>query len=101
MQSDQQRVVARRHLDRAPPEQPGRIASGDDQFAEALQRNECQNGKRQRHAARARDNTPHEKPGPSAVMTVRLGRPPAISRSSTNMTVGADMLPYCDSTARS
>ena len=101
VQSDQQRVVARRHFDRAPAEKPGRIASGDDQFAEALQRDECQNGKRQRHAARARDSTPQVKPGPSAVMTVRLGRPSAISRSSTNRTVGADMLPYRDSTARS
>ena len=78
-----------------------RDALGNYQFAKALQRDERENEKRQRHAVRASDSTPHEKPGPIAVITVRLGRPAAMTRSSTNMTVGADMLPYSDNTARS
>ena len=93
-ESDDQRIVLRRHFDRAAFEKPGGVAAGEDQFAQALQRDERQDKDRQRHAARARDSTPAREARPHGSRApCAWACPAATTRSSTNRTVGADMLP--------
>jgi hypothetical protein len=46
-------------------------------------------------------DSPAQEPGPIAVISVRRGSPWRIGRSTTNRTVGADMLPYAARTSRS
>ena len=102
MQGHDQRIVAGRGLARTLGKQALGVAPGQDKLAETLQGHQAEDGPRQdHHAAWASDRQVQVKPGPSAVSTVRLGRPCFASRSSTNRTVGADMLPYSSSTARS
>src|ERR1700730_13042236 len=101
MQSDDQRIMASRHLVGALRTQPVGIALGQDKLAETLQGHQAEDQPGQRHAARASERQLQVKPGPSAVSTVRRGSSALINRSSTNSTVGADMLPYASSTARS
>ena len=102
VQGHDQRIVAGRGLARALGKQALGVAPGQDKLAETLQGHQAEDGPRQdHHAAWASDRQLQVKPGPSAVSTVRPGRPCFASRSSTNSTVGADMLPYSSSTARS
>jgi len=87
-----ERVMAWSMLNRAPGEQSPRVAVRQPQFAEPLERDECQNDEVERQAA-SRSIPAQVKPGPKAVINTLSGSPRSSSRSSTNITVGALMLP--------
>ena len=91
VQEHDQRIVSGAHLPPAAREQPRGVAARKRQLAQPLQRDECQNQRRKDHVTS--ETHEQEKPGPIAVMTVRLGRPAFSNRSITNTTVGADMFP--------
>src|SRR6185437_13070007 len=101
MDRNDQRIMLRRQLDRALCQQALRIIAGEHEFAGTLQRDQRQDELGQAHAACRSATQLAVKPGPSAVSKERDGRPCCRARSSTNKTVGADMLPQSAITCRS
>ena len=93
MQRDYQGIVAGADLDRAFCQQTFGVVAGQHQFTQPLRRDEEEDEGRDAHAACRSETQLAVKPGPSAVTSERGGRPCASARSSTNRTVGADMLP--------
>src|SRR6185437_15160566 len=93
MNRDDQGIVRGADLDRAARHELPRIASGENELAKPLQRHQREDDGGKTHAACRRATQLAVKPGPSAVRSDRGGRPCASARSSTNSTVGADMLP--------
>ena len=93
MNRHDQRIVTGADLDRAARQQPARVVAGQNELTQSLQRDQQENGRREAHAACRNATQLAVKPGPSAVSSDRAGRPRAMARSSTNRTVGADMLP--------
>ena len=93
MHRDDKRIMTRRHLDGAARQQPFGVASGDDEFRGALQRDQGENEFGRGHAACRSATQLAVKPGPSAVNSERAGSPFAMTCSSTNRMVGDDMLP--------
>ena len=93
MEQHDQRIMPRCDLHRAARHQAAGVAPGDQEFAAALQGDEEKDREAERHAAFSKTTQLVEKPGPMALTTQSSGRPSAITRSSTNRTVGADMLP--------
>ena len=89
---DDQRIMAGACFARALREQPPRVAVRQPQLAEPLQRDQREDDDAEDHAASS-SSPAQVKPGPKAVISTRSGRPRASSRSSTNSTVGALMLP--------
>ena len=88
-------------LDRAARHQPPRVAAREHQFAAPLQRDEQQDQRGEGQAARLSTAQLDVKPGPIALRTEHAGRPCLTMRSSTNRTVGEDMLPWAARTSRS
>src|SRR5690348_11020811 len=100
MESDDRRIMARRILARALLEQTLRIAVRQPQLGQALERDQPKDDEVERQAASS-ISPAQVKPGPNAVIITLSGSPLFRSRSSTNMTVGALMLPKSFSTSRS
>src|SRR3954467_12071844 len=100
MDRDDERIVRRADLMGAARQQGLLIAVRQPQFAETLERNQRKDDDRKSHAASS-IRPEQVKPGPKAVIITRSGRPRSSSRSSTNSTVGALMLPKSRSTSRS
>src|ERR1700755_848202 len=101
MDRDNERIMSRGDLDRAARDQAVRIAPGDHQVAAPLQRDQSENDFGCGQAACRKVTQLAVKPGPSAVNRERGGRPASRACSSTNNTVGADMLPQSAITCRS
>src|SRR5215813_2297354 len=101
MNGDDQRIMRGTDLDRAARFEVFGVGMGKHQLAEPLQRHQQQDDCREAHAAFRKATQLAVKPGPSAVSSERLGSPLASARSSTNSTVGADMLPKSAMTSRS
>ena len=93
MHGDDGRVVPRGDLLGAGREQEGGVTPRERELAAALQRDEGEDQRRQRHAALLSTAQLDVKPGPSALITDTSGRPSRRTRSSTKSTVGDDMLP--------
>ena len=93
MDQHDERIVAGADLDRAAGQQPARVVAGQNELSQALQRDQQENGGGEAHAACRNATQLAVKPGPRAVSSDRAGRPCAMARSSTNKTVGADILP--------
>ena len=93
MHGDDKRIVRRPDLDRAARAQPLGVAAGQHKFTQPLQRHDHKDERGEAHVACRSATQLAVKPGPSEVKSDRFGRPFARSRSSTNSTVGADMLP--------
>ena len=80
-------------FDRAEPPQPRRVARRPGEFGKPLQRHQAERPIKRRHRFSSTTN-PAVNPGPSAVINARFHCGISASiRSSTNITVGADMLP--------
>src|SRR5918993_1370210 len=94
-------IVSRRRLMGAAGEQPLGISLRKRQLSQALEGDERQDSGALPHQQRSSSIPAQVKPGPKAVSIVRPGSPRARSRSSTNSTVGALILPQSFSTARS
>ena len=94
VQQDEERVARGIRLDRAEPAQPRGVAARPGEFGEPLQGDQRQRPVERRHRLSS-TRKPAVKPGPSAFISARPhGRGPRPSiRSSTNITVAADMLP--------
>ena len=88
-----QRIVTGADLDCTACQQLTCVVAGQNEFTQPLQRDQQQNGRCEAHAACRNATQLAVKPGPSAVSSERAGSPRAMARSSTNRTVGADMLP--------
>src|SRR3954454_7291368 len=93
MNRDDQRIMPGCHLNGAPGEELSSVSPRDDEFARALQRDGAENEFSKRHAVCRSVTQLAVKPGPSAVNSERAGSPFARACSSTNNTVGDDMLP--------
>ncbi len=94
MHQDDQGIVPRRDFNRALGQQPPGVAPGDEQFRAALEGDQRQHGQGQDHAAAfTRESPLAVNPGPRELRNSRSGGSAASTRSSTNSTVGADMLP--------
>ena len=93
MKDDEQRVMAGADLERAALEKSHSVAAGNCKLAKPLQRDQRQYDRCGSHAVCRRATQLAVKPGPSAVSSDRRGKSFASARSSTNSTVGADMLP--------
>src|SRR5690349_2963809 len=81
-------------------EKPLRIAAREPELGNALERNQPEDDDIEDQAAWS-SSPAQVKPAPKAVIRPFPGRPRAISRSSTNSTAGALMLPESFSTSRS
>ena len=93
MNRDNQRIMGGADLDRAARQQFLRVVLCEHELAKPLQRHQREDDRGKTHAACRSATQLAVKPGPSAVRSERGGRPCASARSSTNSTVGADMLP--------
>jgi len=92
MQRHHRRVVAGTDLDAAGRQEAPRIAPRQRQLAQPLRRHEREDGEGEAH--RWSVTKPALKPGPSAESSERPPRSRSFTaRSSTNSTVGDDMLP--------
>ena len=94
---DVKRVAFGIRLDRAQPTQPDGIAPRVSKLNKPLQRNRTEHPIEYGHRLSIR-RKPAVKPGPRAVISARsqccpVARAWASTRSSTNITVAADMLP--------
>ena len=69
------------------------IAARETEFRNPLRGDQPKQQGGGRHAALFRETQLAVKPGPIAVSNVREGKPARMTRSSTNSTVGDDMLP--------
>ena len=87
------RIVSGSDLDGALRQERRRVAAGEIKFRDPLRGDQSEKEGRGRHAALFRETQLEVKPGPIAVSNVREGRPARRTRSSTNSTVGDDMLP--------
>ena len=97
MQQDEVRVAFRVRLDAAQSPQPDGIAVRPNELDNALQQDQTERPVEDGHRLSSTRN-PAVKPGPSAFISARSQRSPvarasASMRSSTNITVVADMLP--------
>ena len=105
MHQDDERIMARRGLERAPRHQPLCVAAREDEFGDALQRDESEDRDCKRVPARpadrqrasssggqrhGRDRKAGAKRQQQRSFRASAGRS---TRSSTNSAVGADMLP--------
>ena len=93
MHRDDQRIMSRRDLDRAARQQPAGIALAMTSSPARCSVTRARMSSAEGHAACRNVTQLAVKPGPSAVSSERDGRPACAARSSTNSTVGADMLP--------
>src|SRR5437660_12854152 len=101
MNGHDKRIMLSANFDRAACHQPLGVATGKNEFAQPLQRRQRKDDGGEAHAACRSATQLAVKPGPSAVSSDRGGRPAARARSSTNSTVGADILPYSAMMSRS
>src|SRR6185437_1207586 len=92
VEGDDQRVMTRPVLACALAKEPPRVSVRKPQLTQALERNERKDGNIEDHGASS-IRPAQVKPGPNAVISTLSGRPRSSSRSSTNITVGALMLP--------
>src|SRR4029079_18451876 len=97
---DDQRIVAGADFAPSALDPPPGVAVRQPQLADALERYQRKDNDRQAHAASS-ISPAQVKPGPKAVINARSGSPRLSSRSSTNNTVGALMLPKSFNTSRS
>ncbi len=93
MHGDDQEVMPGRDLDRPAGQQSVSVVTREDELSRALQRDQPENEFSRCHVACRSVTQLAVKPGPSAVNSDLAGSPFARARSSTNNTVGADMLP--------
>src|SRR5882757_533383 len=93
--------MPRADFDGAACQQLCGVATRKREFAEALQRDHRENDGSEAHDACRSATQLAVKPGPSAVSNDRDGKPCARARSSTNRTVGDDILPKSAMTSRS
>lgn len=95
MDHDKKGVLNRAVFDASARQQSTSIARRVEQLDGALQRDERQNDPQNAQDVPFSSNVkPAVKPGPSALTSARFhGAESAIARSSTNITVAADMFP--------
>ena len=97
MQQDKERIAFCVRLDGPQPKQPDGIAACPGELENALHQHQGERPVESGHRLSSTRN-PAVKPGPSAVISARSQRSPvarvaASMRSSTNITVVADMFP--------
>ena len=93
MQHDNQRIMGGRVFDAATGQQPRGIVPGQNKLRQPLDGDKTKQDDRANQAAVFSETQLALNPGPIAVMTERDGSPARSIRSSTNSTVGADILP--------
>ena len=94
MHRDDQRIMAGRNLAATSAKQPCGIGAGDGEFNQPLGSHEAEDGNVRPQLGHASITIPAQvKPGPKAVIITRFGSPRASKAWSTNITVGALILP--------
>lgn len=99
---DNGRVMTGADFAGAARQQAGGVAPGQHEFAQPLQADKADEiERRDQHQEKRMGRMEAEKPGPRAVISMVPVGALASTRSSTNSTAGADILPKSRSTARS
>ena len=93
MKRDNDGIMPRRDFHGAATEEARRVAFGEKQFRHPFDGDEGKDGNRADQAALFSETQLALNPGPMAISTERGGRPARSVWSSTNSTVGADILP--------